>query len=74
MNQWSDEMSRLLNMADPKDCNVLKETQDSYAKDVRAILADRESKAALDVLRSKGWSSSRVHGAYSSLMRKSSGA
>lgn len=62
-------MSRLLNMADPYDVSFLKETQESYARDVRAILADPDSHAALAVLKAKGWSSSRVHGAYSALLR-----
>lgn len=59
-------------MVDPDDVSLLKEMQSTYANDVRAILDDPESLEALLVLKNKGWSSSRVHGAYSSLMRNKS--
>jgi len=64
-------VSRLLNMADPEDANVLRKCQESHATGVRALLNDQEAREALVVLLSKGAQPSHVHGAFSVLFRES---
>ncbi len=61
---------RFLNMADPEDVSTLYRMQHDYETAVHALLSDQESRAALEVLLSKGAKSSHVHGSYSALRRE----
>tara|TARA_R110000850_G_scaffold209090_1_gene335136 strand:- start:53 stop:289 length:237 start_codon:yes stop_codon:yes gene_type:complete len=50
-----------------------KETTSSYYSDIAEIRDDPESEAALQCLEKKGLCSSRVHGAYSEIVRENRG-
>ncbi|MEM9223509.1 MAG: hypothetical protein AAGB11_14070 [Pseudomonadota bacterium] len=62
-------MSRLLNMADPDDRTTMERIQTERATEIRALMNDSESRAALEVLHRKGHKTSVVHGALSALKR-----
>lgn len=57
----------IMDEEDARESNAL------YHGDIARILADPESLSALQVLEAKGWCSSRIHGAYSAVVRQTRG-